>query len=302
VEWDKLRIFYYVGKYRNITKAADKLNVSQSAVSRSIKQLEQSGNCTFFHRISRGVALTQEGEILFETVEKMFITLETAKTHIEEFQELRGILKVATTVSLVGHWLVELIPNFLAAYPDIELKIIGNDEKLDMKTREVDVSIRPFMPDMPDLIQEYLYSCCMELYASPEYLQKYGVPNVIKDLEDHRLITFGESTSRSYRDIDWPLHIGMKEGEARNPYITINVTQAAVRLAETGIGIISLCKEFPHMDKRNLVPILPNVRGPIIDLYYTYPKVIKNSKKIMLFGKFLQSYIPEDHKIKEKIG
>jgi len=61
-----------------------------------------------------------------------------------------------------------------------------------------------------------------------------------------------------------------------------------------------LCKEFPDIDKHNLVPILPAVKGPIIDLYYVYPKAIKNSKKVIILGEFLKSRIPEDHKIKER--
>jgi hypothetical protein len=74
-----------------------------------------------------------------------------------------------------------------------------------------------------------------------------------------------------------------------------------VRLAERGIGIMPLSKEFPNIDKRNLVPVLPDVRGPIIDLYYVYPKAIKNSKRVIIFGEFLQSCIPEDHKIRERM-
>jgi DNA-binding transcriptional LysR family regulator len=182
VEWDKLRVFYHVAKCGNITKAAEKLHISQPAISKSIRHLEHRAKCSLFHRAARGVVLTQEGEILFEAVEKVFITIETAKTHMEEVQEPRGVLKVATTVALASLWLVELVPDFLVAYPDIQLDIIGNDEKLDMKIREADVSILPFMPNQPDLIQEYLFSCCLQLYASPEYLEKYGVPQCHKHM------------------------------------------------------------------------------------------------------------------------
>jgi DNA-binding transcriptional LysR family regulator len=305
VEWDKLRVFYYVAKFGSITKAADKLNISQPALSKSIQHLELRAKHALFHRGKRGVVLTQEGEILFEAIEKVFITIETAKTHMEEVQEPRGLLKIATTVALANLWLVELIPDFLVVYPDIQLEIIGCDEKLDMKTREADVSIRPFMLEQPDFIQDYLFSCCLKLYASPEYIEKYGAPQTVQDLDNHKIIVFGESTIRPYRDlgilIDWHLRYGLKEGEVRKSYITINSSQGATRFAERGLGIVALSKEFPDIDKRNLVPILPDVIGPTIDLYYIYPKAIKNSKKVLLLGEFLQSCIPEEHKIRERV-
>src|SRR3989338_10559041 len=115
-----------------------------------------------------------------------------------------------------------MISDFFESYPEIEVDIIGHDEQLDVKAREADVSIRPFTSDHPDLIQDYLFSCFLQLYASPEYLKKYGTPQKEKDLDKHRIITFGETTIRPYANIDWPLRIGTEPQTIRKPFLSIN--------------------------------------------------------------------------------
>lgn len=297
LDWDKLRVFYYVAKAKSINRASHDLNISQSALSRSIQLLEHLLKIQLFNRVPRGLVLTKEGEILFEKVAEMATSLEDAKSAIqEEFLEPRGNLKVATTVALASLWLVEIAPGFLGKYPDIELDIIGHDEKLDVKAREADVSIRPFIEDQQDLIQNYLFSCFLQLYASPEYLKKHGVPHTASELDNHHIITFGESTIRPYTDIDWPLRIGAKLNSMRKPYISINSSKGASRLAELGLGIVALSKEFPGIEKMNLVNILPEVKGPNIDLYYVYPIALKNSKRVQVLKEYLMNSIPYEYK------
>lgn len=297
LDWDKLRVFYYVANAKSFNRAAQDLNISQSALSRSIQLLEHLLKVQLFNRLSTGLVLTKEGEILFEKVKDMFTSFEDARSLIrEELSEPCGSLKVATTVALASLWLVEVIPDFLKTYPAIDLDVIGHDEKLDIKAREADVSIRPFIENQPDLIQDYLFSCFLQLYASSDYLEKHGTPRTVSDLDNHRIITFGESTIRPYSDVDWPLRVGAKQNQTRKPYISINSSKGASRLAELGLGIVALSKEFPGIDKMGLVNILPDVKGPVVDLYYVYPFALKNSKRVQVFGDYLARCIPEGSK------
>lgn len=299
-DWDKLRVFYYVAKAKSFSRASLNLNIAQSALSRQIQILEHLLKVQLFNRLPRGLVLTKQGEILFAKVETMFTTLEDAKTSIqEESEDPCGSLKIATTIALASLWLVEIIPGFLKRYPNVELDIIGNDEKLDVKARETDVSIRPLIEDQADLIQNYLFSCFLQLYASPEYLENFGYPLSVSDLDNHQIITFGESFIRPYSDIDWPLRIGAKSDHFRKPYISINSSKGASRLAELGLGIVALSKEFPGIEKMNLVSILPDVKGPVVDLYYVYPTALKNSKRVQVFEKYLIDSLPAHSKKEE---
>lgn len=309
LDWDKLRVFYYVARAKSFNRASHDLNVSQSALSRSIQLLEHLLKVQLFNRVPKGLVLTKQGEILFEKTKEMFASLEDAKSTIqEESTEPRGSLKVASTVALASLWLVEILPEFLKSYPDIELDIIGHDENLDVKAREADVAIRPFIKENADLIQEYLFSCFLQLYASPEYIKKFGCPRTVHDLDNHRIITFGESTIRPYSDIDWPLRVGGKSNHMRKPYISINSSKGACRLAELGLGIVALSKEFPGIDELNLINILPDIKGPVVDLYYVYPMALKGSKRVQVFGTYLADAIPSyskkiAHEVEErKVG
>ncbi|MBY0292514.1 MAG: LysR family transcriptional regulator [Alphaproteobacteria bacterium] len=297
LDWDKLKIFYFVAKAQSFNRAAQDLNISQSALSRHVQLLEHLMKVQLFNRIPRGLVLTKQGEILFEKVKEMLSSLEDAKSAIQEETDIPcGSLKVATTVALADLWLVERVAGFLERYPDIELEIIGHDEGLDVKAREADVSIRPFIEDQSDLIQEYLFSCFLKLYASSEYLKKHGCPQSVKDLDKHKIISFGEYNIRLFSDIDWALRIGNKLEQVRKPYISINSSKGACRLAELGLGIVALSKEFPGIEQSNLVNILPTVEGPIIDLYYVYPTALKNSKRVQVFSEYLANSMPVESK------
>lgn len=292
LDWDKLRIFYHVAKVKSLNRASHDLNTSQSSLSRTIQLLEHLLKVQLFNRVPKGLILTKQGEILFEKTKEMFATLEDAKSAIQaESTEPKGSLKVASTVALASLWFVEKLPDFLKLHPDIEFDIIGHDENLDVKAREADVAIRPFIHGQSDLIQEYLFSCFLQLYASPEYIKNFGNLQTVHDLDNHRIITFGESTIRPYSDIDWPLRIGAQENHMRKPYISINSSKGACRLAELGLGIVALSKEYPGIEDLNLVNILPEIKGPTVDLYYVYPVALKNSKRVQALGKYLSDSI-----------
>jgi DNA-binding transcriptional LysR family regulator len=297
LDWDKLRVFYHVAQAKSLSRAAHNLNTSQSSLSRTIQLLEYFLKAQLFNRVPKGLVLTKQGEILFEKTKEMFATLADAKSAIQaESTEPRGSLKVASTVALASLWLVEILPGFLKLHPDIELEIIGHDDNLDVKARETDVAIRPFIEGQPDLVQEYLFSCFLQFYASPEYIEKSGNLKSIHDLDNHRIITFGESMIRPYSDVDWPLRIGTQENHIRKPYISINSSKGACRLAELGVGIVALSKEFPGIEKLNLINVLPDIKGPTVDLYYVYPTALKKSKRVQALGKYLSASIPNHSK------
>jgi DNA-binding transcriptional LysR family regulator len=299
INWNRLTAFYYTARLGNIKHACAKLNIDQSTLSRTIQAFEESLGFKLFNRIPYGVVMTKQGEILFPVVEKVLFDINAALLTAKEEGEIpKGTLKVATTVALASLWLVQLIPGFLETYPDIELYIIGDDERLNVKAREADVLIAPYIEHSPDLMQTYLFSCSLRLYASPEYLERFGIPQIVDDLDNHRLITFGTDTIRPYSDIDWLLRVGLPSGRIRKPYLSINSSKGASQLAEQGLGIVALSDEFPHIKELNLVKVLPEIYGPTIDLYYIYPQSLQNSKRVKVFGKYLEEYIPQEWKRK----
>lgn len=297
INWNRLTAFYHTARLGNIKHACAKLNIDQSTLSRTIQSFEENLGFKLFNRVPQGMVMTRQGEILFKVVEKVLFDIDAALLMAkEEGESPKGTLKVATTVALGSLWLVQMMPGFLEIYQGIELYIIVDDERLNVKAREADVLIAPYIEHSPDLVQTYLFSCSLQLYASPEYLNKFGCPQTLEDLNHHRLITFGTDTIRPYSDIDWLLRVGLPSGIIRKPYLSINSSKGASQLAEQGLGIVALSDEFPHIKDLNLVKILPEIYGPIIDLYYIYPQTLQNSKRVKVFGEYLEAHIPQEWK------
>lgn len=289
IDWDKYKTFYYVAKAGSFTAAGEILNLSQSALSRSIQNLEYQVGMKLLERIPRGVILTKQGEGLFKAAEKALEVFTRAEMlMLEQEEELQGTLKIATTMAIASVWIMPYIGDFLKKNPRIRLTVIGNDEELDLKTRQADVSVRPFMANQPELIQELISVFHLKLYASPEYLKKYGTPKMLEDLDQHQLIVFGYDTVNPYNDINWPLKLGMPEGLLRDPYLCINTSSGMRQAAEDGHGIIALAEEFPGLAKTNLVEVLPEIEKPNIPIYYVYPKQLAESKRVMALGKYFR--------------
>ena len=196
MDWDKLRVFHAVAEAGSFTHAGESLNLSQSAVSRQISALEESLSVPLFHRHARGLILTEQGELLFRTAREVFAKLTMAEGLITESKDRpKGPLKITTTVAFGATWLTPRIREFLDHYPEIQVSLVIDDTELDLSMREADVAIRMSPPRQPDLIQRHLLSVPSHVYAAPEYIKKHGAPQKPEDLDEHRLIVYGEDVA-----------------------------------------------------------------------------------------------------------
>jgi DNA-binding transcriptional LysR family regulator len=170
----------------------------------------------------------------------------------------------------------------------MELRLIFDDDELDLGMREADVAIRLRKPTQPDLIQRKLFTVHFHLYASPAYLQRFGAPKTIEDLESHRIVTFGEHAPSYLRDMNWLETAGMPVGEIRRCVLRVNNVVAIRRAVERGIGIAML-PDYINEEGSNLVQLMPETEAPSFDTYFTYPSELKNTARVTAFRDFLLS-------------
>ena len=215
LDWDKLRVFHAAAEAGSFTHAAEKLHLSQSAISRQVSALEQDVGVPLFHRHARGLVLTEQGEMLFRTAHDVLVKLETIKTQLTETKDKpSGKLRVTTTVGLGAGWLTERIQEFLDLYPEIQLQLILANEELDLTMRQADCAIRLRQPQQPDLIQRRLFTVHFHLYASPSYINKYGKPASMDELRNHRIVTFGEPVPAHLSELNWLETVGDVDSRA----------------------------------------------------------------------------------------
>lgn len=305
VDLDKLRVFYYVAKAKKFTTAAELLNTSQPSLSRSIQLLEERLGIKLFHRHARGLTLTDQGEHLVPIIGQFLSKLETATEKLyEEEKEPKGSLRVVATGGLINLFILPYIPGFLERYPEIRLTLIASDAIPALEFGEAHVVIRPpiSFPDAGDIIQKHILTNHVGLYASKEYLEKFGTPSDPKDLDSHRLVAFGDHPEAAYfAPMNWHLTLGTDPGEMRQPFLQVNSPQARFAMAKAGTGIIALSKEHPGLEESDLIQVLPHIPGPVVESYYIYPKELENSKKVIAFQHYLEDVFNRDYK-KEKIN
>jgi DNA-binding transcriptional LysR family regulator len=204
----------------------------------------------------------------------------------------KGPLKITTTVAFGSIWLTPRIREFLDLYPEIQVSLVVDDSELDLSMREADVAIRMSPPRQPDLIQRHLVSVQVHIYASSEYIQKHGMPQRPEDMEEHRIIVYGEDARPPVPGVNWLLEVGVKPGLDRRPILTVNNTYGMLRAIMSGLGLAAL-PDFVANEHSGLVRVLPEVSGPPNEAYFVYPEELRTSKRISVFRDFLLRKVAE---------
>ena len=287
LDWDRLRVFHKVARAGSFTHAADGLNLSQSAVSRQISALEAEVGVPLFHRHARGLLLTEQGDILFRAAEDVSDRLHKAADAITDFKgETRGVLRVTTTVGLGSAWLAIRLHEFLDAYPDIQVELILSNKERDIVMREADCALRLRQPQQADVVQRKLFTVHFHVYASRDYLARHGTPQRLDDLDQHRIVVWGEETPGYLSDVNWLVHAGMEPGQTREPALKINSILAIRRAVQRGAGI-ALLPDYSVEEGGQMQRIMVETDVPSFDTYFAYPAELRNSARLMAFRDFL---------------
>ncbi len=289
LDWDKLRIFHAAAEAGSFTHAAESLHLSQSAISRQVSALEADVGAKLFHRHARGLILTEQGELLYQTAHDVLMKLEHVRMQLTETTEKpSGKLRVTTTVGLGQGWLNDKLGEFLVLYPDLQVQLILDNEELDVNMRQADCAIRLRQPQQSDLIQRKLFTVHMHVYASSAYLNRYGEPQSLQDLDNHKIITFGEPAPNYLLNVNWLEIAGRNPDNPRTPHLQINSLSAIKQACLRGIGIAMLPDYIVGRDP-GLVQLVTNADVPSFDSYFCYPEEMKNAAKLKAFRDFIVS-------------
>ena len=288
MDWDKIRIFFNVAEAGSFTKAGDALGLSQSAVSRQISALERDIKAPLFHRHARGLILTEQGDLLFRAARDMKMRLETTRGRLAETSERpSGEIKVTATIGVGSMWLAQRVAEFLDMYPDIRVQLILTNEELDLAMREADVAVRLRRPAQPDLIQRRLFTVHFHVYASTDYIKRFGEPKTLEDLDDHRIVSFGGEQQPSYLlEVHWLTTAGRGDREPRSCHLVVNNIAALRTAVQTGAGI-GVLPDYAVDGSSTLVQILRETEMPSLDSYLVYAEEMRSVARVQAFRDFL---------------
>ena len=293
MNWDKLKIFHAVAEAGSFTSATVILNISQSAISRQIQSLEEDLNVKLFERHARGLTLTENGEYVYKTVREVITKLKGIETSLgDKKNKPTGKLTVSTVVSFGTTWLTPRIQEFMQLNPEIEIELIFDDKELDLSTRQADIGIFMRRPKQLNYIQKKLIDINYHIYGSPKYLEKYGYPKTVKDLDKHKFISFGRGAPSPVYNPDWALKLGMKDNKKRKTVMKVNSVYGLLLAVQSGVGLASL-PDYLTLKQPNILKVLPKIEGPITEAHFVYPESLKNEARLKAFRNFLYSKISE---------
>ena len=291
MDWDKLKIFHAVTQAGSFTKAAEVLNLSQSAISRQIQSLEYELKTTLYERHARGLSLTENGEILYKTANEVISKIKDVESDLMDKKDKpSGKIVVTTVVGFGGIWLTPRIQEFMEKNPDIEVELIVTDQELDLSTREADIAIWMRQPKQLNYIQKKIIDINYHIYGSSKYLEKYGVPRTAKDLDKHNLITYGRGTPSPLSQKEWILKLGTKI--KRKSVMKVNNIYALLLAVDSGVGLAAL-PDYMVTGRSGLVKVLGDTSGPKYEAHFVYPQSLKNVARVQAFRDFIFSKVNE---------
>ncbi len=276
-------VFTKVVETKSFTGAADALGLPKSTVSRKLAQLEERLGVRLVQRTTRKLALTEIGEAYYERCSRIVADIAAAEQLVTDMQSTpRGRLRVTASVDFSTRFLGEIVAEFLAQHPEINVELEATDRVVDLIEDGFDLAVR--FGQMPEstLIARKLCSLHLILCASPAYLARRGSPQTVEELDEHDHVLFTPVP----RNQTWTLANGEASYEFGRPArLATNNYGAVVDVARAGGGI-ALISEFmvtEEIQNGQLVRVLPDWQTRPTDVHAVYPARQNVPPRLTLF-------------------
>jgi DNA-binding transcriptional LysR family regulator len=278
VEANDLLLFARIVEAGSFTRAAERVKLPKSTVSRRLALLETTLGERLLQRTTRKLVVTEFGASLFEHARRLADEVEAAGALAQHRQgEPSGKLRISAPGDFANSGLNEVIARFLERHPAVTLEMDLTPRRVDLVAENFDIAIR--MGDLPDDATLSARPIVLErpgLYASPGYLARHGIPEHPDDLATHDLLCI---LSRSGGSAPWTLIRGKVRWERSLPArLTANSPDLLARIAARGAGIAFSSALFaqPYVQTGELVRVLPEWEMPTANGWAVFP-----SRKLM---------------------
>lgn len=291
-----LLIFARVAETGSFSRAAERLGLPKSTVSRRITLLEEKLGERLMLRTTRRLSLTDFGLNLLEHARQLAAEVDAVST-LAQYRQAQpsGRLRVSMPSDFANLLLVDMLAAFVALHPAITLELDLSPRRVDLIGENFDLAIR--MGDLPDdasLAARRLRSFPNGLYASGDYLAEHGTPRVPDDLMSHEAL---QLLGRNGEPVRWKLLSGEAQWEGLPPgRITANSPETLVRLARAGSGIAAVPDYFvtAHLRSGELRRVLPDWCLPSNTAWAVFPGRKLMPARTRAFIDMLRAALPEE--------
>lgn len=264
-------IFVKVVQSGSFSEASRQLQMPVSTVSTKVSQLERELETNLLIRTTRKLNLTDAGRTYFEHALRAYLEMEEAKEKLQDVQKkLHGLIRMTVPVEMGSSTLPDLIAKFATKHKDLQIELILTDRVLDLVADGVDLAIRIGHLNDSSLIGKKVGVSGFQIYASPNYLKKYGEPKTPKDLLEHDCLLFH---GRLEKELELYKKGRLKKIKvkgrlsANNLFVIHNLA-----LNDQGIALLPrfLCQH--DLKKNQLKQVLKDWSAEVKPVYFVYPE------------------------------
>ncbi|WP_286267320.1 LysR substrate-binding domain-containing protein [Thalassotalea atypica] len=283
MQWEGISEFVYVAEKESFTQASKKMAISTAQVSRQISALEQRLNIKLFYRTTRKVSLTEEGRIFYHHCRSVLDGLEAAERAITNLQSKpQGKIKLSVPVTYGEQQILPLINDFMQQYSDVEVNANLSNRQIDLVEEGYDLAIRLGTLNDSTMMAKKLSKRTNYVCASPAYLDKYGIPHSLSELNDHSCL-LGTLDYWRFKAA------GVDKNIRVTGRLRYNSGFGLVDAALKGLGIVQLPDYYVqnHIQSGELKTLLDKYQMPEEGIWAVYPQNRHLSPKIRLLVDYL---------------
>jgi len=287
---ESIKIFITVVETGSITKAADRLGLAKSAVSKRLAELELLLAVKLINRTTRSSSLTEAGERYYQKSRLIVEEMEELNAEIAHSKgTLTGNLKIAVPLSFGLHHLTPALKEFCQRHPELKLDLEFSDKKINLVEDGIDLAIRIGELTDSSLKAKLITNIEHVLCASPDYLAQHGTPVAPEDIQHHQFLKYSQTplSGITLTDADNHSHLA-----PITPHLVANNGDFLKDMATAGHGIVFLPRfiVWKELQSEALTPILTNYSLNKVGAYVVYPSTRFLPRKSRLFIDFLASY------------
>ncbi len=287
--WDGIQEFVQVVELGSFTRAAERLGLSNSQVSKRVAHLENRLGVRLLNRTTRRLTLTDEGERYYRSCRDTIDAFERAEGEITRHQdEVRGRLRINITGSFQERFIVPMLADFMRANPGLTVDMDFTDTRVDLVAEGYDLSICPGELEDSSLVARRLADNFHYLVAHPDYLARHGQPSCIDDLQQHNCLVGADPV--------WPLNDGRGSVDFR-PRGNWHSNNGAALLGAVrsglGIALLPFFAVMEEIERGELVHVLATHNHHIQPVWVLYPHNRHVPARVRLFIEYLFEHLGE---------
>jgi len=280
-----MQVFTRVVDANSFTRAADTLGLPRATVTTIIQNLEALLQVRLLNRTTRRISLTPDGAAYYEHCARILGEVEETESSFRDVARgPKGRLRIDVPSPIGRLILIPRLGEFHARYPEVELVIGMGDRMVDLVREAVDCVIRVGELQDSTLVARRIGQLKLISCATPDYLERYGVPQGIDDLPHHVAVHY--FSHRTGRNFDWDFIVdGQSMPVKMNGSVSVNDIEAYVACALQGFGMIQPARfmVLPHLESGALVEVLPQLSPAPMPISVAYMQNRHLSPKVRAF-------------------